>query len=208
MVKQKCAGEEKGAVLAVCTRVAEAEARKSLTPRRRLFKSRKALQKIELLYLPYFWASILTEFKGKRENLTVAADALEGVAAFPNVKFVQFEERPLPQPLPFLLSESQVEAALLAAARDFSVQVGIRQKQPLKILEISSIQRIYYPFWLAYYTTPKGLTFTALDAISGAIQGVKMRQVFVKALKMLQKLGTTTHKKTLRSPETPQGERG
>ncbi len=158
-----------------------------LTPKRRLFLGpKKTLQKVELLYLPYFWAEIATEFKGKAESLIVAADGLEGVAAFPSEKFVSFEEAPTRNALPFLLTASQVEAALLAAARDFSIQVGIRQKQPLKILGLTAIRKIYYPFWVGYYTAPGGFSFKALDAISGAIQGVKMRQVFITALKILQ----------------------
>ncbi len=188
MVEPKFPEEANGSHPAVRPLLSETEAKDRLTPKRKfLFGSRKSLQKIELLYLPYFWALVSTEFKGKRENLTVAADALEGVAVFPNEKFVTFESRHFEQPLPFLLNESQVTPLLLAAAKDFSLQVGIRQKQPLQVLGISSMHRVVYPFWVAYYTTPAGVHFTTLDAVSGAVQGVKMKPVFIRAFKILSK---------------------
>ena len=168
--------------------ISREEGERNLRPKRRLFfRGKKQLQKIELVYLPYFWVSVKTEFKGKKEVLVIAVDAIEGIAVFPKEKFVRFEEKENVSPIPFLLTEKDVEPAVFSAARDFSLQVGIREKLPLKIGNILSIDRVYYPFWMAYYSTSKGLTFTALDAVSGAIQGVKMRQTFVRALQLLQK---------------------
>ncbi|NOY77344.1 MAG: hypothetical protein GXO76_05685 [Calditrichaeota bacterium] len=166
------------------------EAEQKLTPKQRFFfRRKKRLQKIERVDLPYFWVRVETEFKQKKEALAVAVDALEGIAVFPKEEFVQFEEKELAHPIPFQLTEKGVETAVFEAVKDFSIQVGIREKLPLKIGKILSIERVYYPFWMAYYSTPKGFTFTALDAVSGAVQGVKMRQVFVKMLKMLQDAG-------------------
>ncbi len=166
--------------------IAREEAERNLTPKRRFFfRTNKRLQKVELVYLPYFWVNVETEFKGKKEILVIAVDAIEGIAVFPKEKFVQFEEKEDASAIPFLLAEKGVEPAVFSAARDFSLQVGIREKLPLKIGKILSKERMYYPFWMAYYSTSKGLTFTALDAVSGAVQGVKMRQVFVRVLKLL-----------------------
>jgi len=166
--------------------ITQAEAEQNLAPKRWLFFSRKKrLEKVERIYLPYFLFNVETEFKGKKEVLVIAVDAIEGIAVFPKEKFVRFEEKENASPIPFLLAEKDVRPAVFSAARDFSLQVGIREKLPLKIGEILFTKRVYYPFWMAYYSTSKGLTFTALDAVSGAIQGVKMRQVFVKVLRLL-----------------------
>ncbi len=169
--------------------VTQVEAEKHLALKRHFFpRASKQLKKVELIYLPYFWAKLETEFKGKRETLTVAVDGIEGVAAFPKTDFVRFEEGGKTGRIPFFLREREAESAAFTAARHFSLQVGIRQKLPLKLVRFLSLERMYYPFWVGYYGSRKGFSFKALDAVSGAIQGAKMKQVFAEAIKILQQL--------------------
>ena len=169
------------------SRIPKKEAVERLKPKRRfLLNQKKAFRKIEFLYLPYFWVRLQTLFKGKRDELLIAIDAIDGTAVFPDENFIRFKELELSDPLPFLLQEERIKPLALDTAHDFSMQVGLRQKVPLETMGFLSIERVYYPFWIAYFSSPKGLTFTALDAVSGMRQGVKMKQVFIKALRILE----------------------
>jgi hypothetical protein len=52
-------------------------------------------------------------------------------------------------------------------------------------MKISEGMKIYYPFWVGYFKKKKGYDFKALDAVSGEIQGVRMRRVFMRVFREL-----------------------
>jgi hypothetical protein len=56
-------------------------------------------------------------------------------------------------------------------------------KRTVSIQEISAPERIHYPFWVAYFKRRGSYDFKALDAVSGEVQGVKMRKVFLAAFR-------------------------
>ena len=53
------------------------------------------------------------------------------------------------------------------------------------VQEISEPERVHYPFWVAYFKKRGAYDFKALDAVSGEIQGVKMRKVFLAAFRQM-----------------------
>lgn len=60
---------------------------------------------------------------------------------------------------------------------------GLRNKRTVSIQEISEPERVHYPFWVAYFKRRGSYDFKALDAVSGEVQGVKMRKVFLAAFR-------------------------
>lgn len=62
---------------------------------------------------------------------------------------------------------------------------GLRSKRTVSIEEISDPEKVHYPFWVAYFKKRGSYDFKALDAVSGEVQGVKMRKVFLAAFRQL-----------------------
>jgi hypothetical protein len=62
---------------------------------------------------------------------------------------------------------------------------GLRNKTAVSIEKISEAERVYYPFWVAYFKRRGSYDFKALDAVSGEIQGIKMRKVFLAAFRQM-----------------------
>ncbi len=62
---------------------------------------------------------------------------------------------------------------------------GLRSKRTVSIREISEPQKVHYPFWVAYHKKRGSYDFKALDAVSGEVQGIKMRKVFLAAFRQM-----------------------
>jgi len=63
---------------------------------------------------------------------------------------------------------------------------GLRNKTASTVDAISPAERILYPFWVGYFKKGGSYDFTALDAVSGELQGVRMRKVFLRAFRQLE----------------------
>jgi hypothetical protein len=62
---------------------------------------------------------------------------------------------------------------------------GLRTRTHPSAEEISEGRKVLYPFWVAYFKKKKGYDFKAIDAVSGEIQGIRMRRLFMNALRKL-----------------------
>lgn len=62
---------------------------------------------------------------------------------------------------------------------------GLRNKRKVSVQTISEPEEVHYPFWVAYFRKRGSYDFKALDAVSGEVQGVKMRKVFLAALRQM-----------------------
>ncbi len=60
---------------------------------------------------------------------------------------------------------------------------GLRNKRRVSIRDISEPERVHHPFWVAYFKKRGSYDFKALDAVSGEVQGIKMRKVFLAAFR-------------------------
>ena len=74
----------------------------------------------------------------------------------------------------------------LSQYKGILLERGLRTRSHPSAEEISEGRKIYYPFWVGYFKKKKGYDFKALDAVSGEIQGVRMRRVFIKVLKSIK----------------------
>ncbi|UCF21162.1 MAG: hypothetical protein JSU87_07180, partial [Gemmatimonadota bacterium] len=66
---------------------------------------------------------------------------------------------------------------------------GLRNKRKVSIRAISEPERVHYPFWVAYFKKRGSYDFKALDAVSGEVQGIKMRKVFLAAFRQMAQAG-------------------
>ena len=62
---------------------------------------------------------------------------------------------------------------------------GLRNKTSTTVQNISNAREILYPFWVAYFQKENAYDFKALDAVSGEVQGIRMRKVFLRAFRQL-----------------------
>ena len=143
--------------------------------------------RIELLYLPYYCFEI--ELLGSAENqfVSVAVDGLAGDVVF----FVtdELECAPLGDQQSCAFEQTAVEAQKVALDqyKRMLLEHGLRNKTSTTVQNASNASKMLYPFWVAYFQKGNAYDFKALDAVSGEAQGVRMRKVFLKAFRQLDK---------------------
>lgn len=164
----------------------------------RFFSLKKLLlpERLELIYLPFYLFDVIVEreIKGKNTeempklNVTLSVDGLLGHAVLYTEDALKTEKIPEKQvpACDFAISSSEAARTALDQYKGILLEHGLRTRSYPKTGEISEERRIHYPFWIGYFKRKKGYDFRALDAISGEIQGVRMRRVFIKALKSLK----------------------
>ena len=159
-------------------------------------KSRVSPGRMEVVYLPFylFDVQVEKENKGKQENFSskqtviLSVDGLLGHAVLYAENALDIEKEPK-TPMPscdFEISSSDAAKMALDQYKGILLEHGLRTRSHHQAEEISKGRKIYYPFWVGYYKKKKGYDFKALDAVSGEVQGVRMRRVFVRALKNLR----------------------
>jgi len=85
----------------------------------------------------------------------------------------------------FELSPYKAEKIVWSEYRGILLEHGLRTRSVQEAEKISGSKKIYHPFWIGYYKKRKGYDFKALDAVSGEIQSVRMRKVFLKAFRQM-----------------------
>ena len=152
-------------------------------------------EKLEVLYLPFFLFDIAVEketrekgrgFSG-RQNVTLTVDGLLGHAVLfaENAWDVENDPKPHVRVCEFALTSSHAADVALEQYKGVLLEYGLRTRSHAQSAEISEGRKIYYPFWVAYFKKKKGYDFKALDGVSGEIQGVRMRRVFMRAFRDL-----------------------
>ena len=168
----------------------------SLTFRMFARKDLPSFERIEIVYLPFYLFEVIVERaveRKKKEDLhrqdvTLSVDGLLGHAVLFAVRALEIEEDP-EKPAPtcdFALSSSEAAKVALDQYKGILLEHGLRTRSHSRAKEISEGRKIYYPFWIGYFKKKKGYDFKALDAVSGEVQGIRMRRVFMKALKSLK----------------------
>jgi hypothetical protein len=161
-----------------------------------LRKSQISPERLEVMYLPFYLFDVMVEkeIKGKkggispRQNVTLSVDGLLGHAVLYAEDTLDVE-KDLKTPAPscdFEISSSDAAKMALDQYKGILLEHGLRTRSHPRAEEISEGRKIYYPFWVGYFKKKKGYDFKALDAASGEIQGIRMRRVFIKALKSLK----------------------
>lgn len=154
-----------------------------LTRRGRLFFARRKPrpEKIELVYFPYYTFRISLSVEGKQREIFVASDGVLGDFAFLETDALDRVEETDAHRFDFQIDMEQAKTKVLDEYKWLLVKHGFHRKNPPKMEAITDIERLYYPYWVAYYKKRKGYDFKAVDGISLAPIGIRMRRAFLAA---------------------------
>jgi hypothetical protein len=161
-----------------------------------LYRFRKQIilpKRIELIYLPFYLFEIenqchqCSDDAGKqKEKVSVVLDGLLGDNLFFIRENMTYSNRSDDPVCPFILSRSEARRMALDKYKWLQVEHRLRMKQKLVLGEIIGFKMIFYPFWVGYYQRRGAYDFRIMDGVSGEVQGVRMRKVFLKALRHLE----------------------
>jgi len=143
-------------------------------------------QRVELIYLPFYLFEVVSSSEERKQEVKVCLDGLLGDNLFffrENMAYKDKVENPV---CPFVLSPAEAQQKATDKYKWLQLEHKLRIKQKFEIGEISEGKQIFYPFWVGYFQKAGGrYDFKIMDAVSGEVQGVKMRKVFLKALRHL-----------------------
>jgi hypothetical protein len=153
----------------------------------RLWSRPRHLTRVELIYLPYYFFDVTLSQDGGSQHVGVAVDGVLGNTVFFVGAALTRESGADFAFCDFVESPSVAQDTALQEYRWLLLEHGLRNKRKASVQEISEPERVHYPFWVAYFKKRGAYDFKALDAVSGEIQGVKMRKVFLAAFRQMSK---------------------
>ena len=152
-------------------------------------------ERLEMVYVPFYLFDVLVEKENKgnrgsftpKQYVTLSVDGLLGHAVLyaGNAMDVDKDPETPIQTCGFAISSSDAAKVALDQYKGILLEYGLRTRSHPHATKISEGKKIHYPFWVGYFKKKKGYDFKALDAVSGEIQGVRMRRVFMRALRKL-----------------------
>jgi hypothetical protein len=162
----------------------------------RLRKKAISPGRIELIYLPFYLFRVVHPHRGQSpdtagkgdKGLFIVLDGLLGENLFfvgDNLKYTDREDGVENPVCPFIISRAQAERTVVDKYKWLQVEHGLRMKQKPAPGKIDEVKTIFYPFWVGYYRRGGAYDFRVVDGVSGEVQGVRMRKVFLKALRHL-----------------------
>lgn len=138
------------------------------------------MKKAELLYLPYYLHNVVV-LQGDTEHEVVACtDGIEGGFSFFNVKEMTLNDEAPEEVIDFVISPEDAEQCCRENLRWHLVRQGLRLKVKAQVEKVRETRKVYYPYWVAYFERGGRYDFRAADAVTGEVQGVRMRSVFLK----------------------------
>ena len=142
-------------------------------------------KRVELIYLPYFLVDFHPNGNEKIDKVTMAVDGVVGNAILFAQDSMNYGGETNGPTCDFSLSREEAKQIASEEFRGLRLEHQMRRRSLLSTPQIAGIGTIYYPFWVGYFRRKKGYDFKAVDAVSGAVQGVKMRKVFLKAFRQM-----------------------
>ncbi len=141
--------------------------------------------RVELIYLPYYFFDVELAGDAGPQRVGVAVDAVLGATVFfIGDTLVRRQDCDGPA-CDFVQSPSLARETAMDEYRWLLLEHGLRNKRQVSIRKISEPERVHYPFWVAYFKRRGSYDFKALDAVSGELQGIKMRKVFLAAFRQM-----------------------
>lgn len=172
----------------VKTEISEEEAKHILTQGKsflpvRIKRGPVALKRIELIHLPFYLFEILLSGEAGKQNVTISLNGLLGSTIFfakNDLNYVAKIENPF---CPFVLSQSEAQKRAIKEYKWLLLEHGLRTKKISTVEKVTKVKTIFYPFWVGYFQRKNGYDFGAIDGVTGELQGVKMRKIFLKAFR-------------------------
>ena len=143
-------------------------------------------QRVELIYLPFYLFEVVSSSEERKQEAKVCLDGLLGDNLFffrENMSYKDKVENPV---CPLVLSPAEARQKAADKYKWLQLEHKLRIKQEFEINALSEGKQIFYPFWVGYFQKGGGrYDFKIMDAVSGEVQGVRMRKAFLKALRHL-----------------------
>jgi hypothetical protein len=166
----------------VVPKVPSDEARQILGKRRRFSLRRKdEIKKAELAYLPYYVHKVAVRQGGEEHEVVACTDGIEGGFSFFNIEEMELSDEARGEVIDFVISPEEAERSCRENLRWHLIRQGLRLKVKACTKTILRTDKIWYPYWVAYFKRDSGYSFRAADAVTGEVQGARMRSVFLKA---------------------------
>lgn len=151
----------------------------------RIWKSSISPKRIEMIYLPYYWLEILLTGKAENQKVAISVDGLLGTTAFFSEDGLSYVPKTDNLACDFGLSPAEAQKIATEEYNGFVLEHSFMSRKVSSIKEILQVKQIFYPFWVGYFQRGKAYDFKAVDAVSGEVQGIKMRRVFLKAFRQV-----------------------
>jgi len=139
------------------------------------------MKKVELVHLPYYIFRATVSQGGDEHEIMVCVDGIACGFSFFNGNGVAFHDEASGEVFDFRVSAKEAERACRDSLRWHLVRQALRLKVKPSVKAIHSVEELYYPYWVAYFRRRDRYEFRAADAVTGEIQGVRMRNAFLTA---------------------------
>lgn len=151
---------------------------KRLGRRGRFLRSKPRLVAQELLFAPYFYFRFLNpKYRGQFYRYDVLVDGILGFCEFIRGSL---ELKQLPVSEGLLLEKTipreEAEAKARKAVESFVLR---RQSLWVKEIKVDLVEggEVYYPYWVCYLQTGKGIEILALNGLTGTRAGARAEDV-------------------------------
>lgn len=171
-------------------KVSPEDAKKILVKRPKLsLRRRRDMRKMELLYLPYYLYRAVISQGGEQHEVLVCTDGISCGFSFFDTRQTAFCDEASGEVFDFVVSAEESRRTCLDNLRWHLLRQGLRLKVRATVGEIRDAGKIYYPYWLAYFKGDGGYDFRIADAVTGEIQGVRMRRTLLAAFSQARATG-------------------
>lgn len=161
--------------------ISEQEARQIFSRRKIIFRrSPGKIFKLELIHFPYYTFEVTVKTKKGEQKVSISVDGISGTFAFLDLAKVTISEEGAGS-FDFEFSFEEAEKIAKREYKGVILQSGLLAKTPSELKEIRKTYEIYYPFWVCYYKKRNLYDFSALDAVNGKIEVIRMKPVFLRA---------------------------
>jgi hypothetical protein len=162
--------------------IREKEAIELIKKKRKFFIKRIKIVKAELAYLPYYLFKLQINFKEGEKEILAVSDGVSGSFAYWSGEGVTFIKNNAINFFDFRIDSKTARKEIETKYREILFNFNLQKRDYACLKGIKEIKKFYYPYWIVYFKKGNFYDFKAIDAVSGEIQGVKMKRVFIKAL--------------------------
>lgn len=168
--------------------ISKEEARRALSQRSsflpvRIKRKPVPPKSVELMHLPFYLIGIQLNGESGKQEATISLDGLLGSSIFFAKSDLNYTEKIESLVCPFVLPQSDAQEKALREYKWILLEYGLRTKKSTTIEKITEVKAIFYPFWVGYFQRKRAYDFKAVDGVTGELQGVKMRKIFLRALR-------------------------
>lgn len=149
-----------------------------------IFSKKRKIEKKELVYIPYYLFRLIISLPEGNREIYAVSDGIEGGFSYWDGENVEFSLKAKGAFFNFTINLQQAKEKIKDEYRSGLLFYNLKKRKFAELREIKEIDKFYYPYWIIYFRKKNLYDFKIIDAISGEIQGIRMRRIFLSALKM------------------------